>query len=56
MILTTTVYQRNNKNENKTSIDLGQCEDELKIFYNISNSSSLYIFKIEIKEEGMKIP
>jgi len=56
MILTTTVYQRNNKNENKTSIDLGQCEDELKIFYNISNDSSLYIYKIEIKEEGMKIP
>ena len=53
---TTTTNQKNNVNINKTTIDLGECENLLKINYNISLNSSLYIIKMDIKEEGMKIP
>ena len=54
--LTTTHNQKNNGNINKTTIDFGQCENVLKNTYNISFNNSLYIIKLEIKEEGMKIP
>ena len=48
--------QKNNIYINKTSIILGQCEYTLKKEYNISLNKSLYILKIDNKEEGMKIP
>ena len=56
--ITTTDNQRKNMhNENKTSFNLGKCEDKLKSDNNITiNDSALYIFKVEIKEQGMKIP
>ena len=54
--LTTTLNQKNNENINKTTINLGECESKLKWYYNISINDSLYIIKIDIKEEGMKIP
>ena len=41
---------------NKTAINLGECETKLKNAYNISINDSLYIFKIDKKIEGMKIP
>jgi len=41
---------------NKTSINLGECENKLKNVYNISTNNSLYILKIEKKIEGMNIP
>ena len=54
--LTTTSNQKNNENINKTTINLGECEYKLKWYYNISINDSLYIIKIDLKEEGMKIP
>ena len=54
--LTTTETQKNNEYIKKTVINLGECEYKLKKVYNISINSSLYILKIEIKEEGMRIP
>ena len=54
--LTTTNNQKNNENINKTTISLGECENSLKNSYNISFNNSLYIIKLDIKEEGMKIP
>ena len=45
-----------NKERNETAINFGNCEFILKNEYNISNNSYLYIFKIDIKEEGYKIP
>ena len=47
-IFTTTDNQKNNKNNNYSIIDLGECENILKNHYNISNNESLLIFKIEI--------
>ena len=37
-----------------TRIDLGECENLLRDFYNISINESLYIKKIDIYQEGMK--
>ena len=52
--LTTSENQRNNINNNMTRIDLGECENLLRDFYNISINESLYIKKIDIYQEGMK--
>ena len=54
--LTTTHNQKEYINENKSSINLGKCENQLKLAYNISFNDSLFILKIDKKEEGMKIP
>ena len=68
-ILTTTEKQKeilnlmNNGNNNETItknnfsvINLGECETNLKNYYNISENNSLYIFKIDIYQEGFIIP
>ena len=54
--LTTTQNQKNNINKNLTVIDLGKCEDLLREEYNISDDALLYMKKIDIIQEGMKIP
>ena len=55
--ITSTYNQLNIKeNINKTTIDLMDCDSKLRHIYNITNDSSLYILKIDVKEEGMKIP
>ena len=54
--ITTTENQKNNINNNTTIVDLGNCEKELKKYYNISNESLLYMIKLEINQDGMKIP
>ena len=52
----TDTEKEKNKERNETAINLGNCEFVLKKEYNISNNSYLYIFKIDIKEEGYIIP
>ena len=56
--LSTTEKEKNNiNNENiKTAINLSECENILRIKNNIPINDSLYIFKLEVEEEGMKIP
>ena len=55
--LTTTKSQKDDKNNrNKTIIDLSECEDILKNKYNITENEFIYMKKIELYEEGMKIP
>ena len=54
--LTNTHNQRNIVNKNKTTIDLGECENKLKQINKIPIDDSLYILKYDIKEEGMNIP
>ena len=53
--ITTTDNQKKNENNNVTKINLGECEKRLKDYYKIPNDESLYILKVDIKEEGMKI-
>ena len=56
--LTSTNNQKNTEyqNNNKTTINFNYCEEELKLYYNISQNDSLYIIKIDVKEKGMNIP
>ena len=54
--LTSTNNQKNNENLNDITMDFGQCENILKVNYNISKNDSLYILQIIYEEKGMKIP
>ena len=55
--LTTTENQKNEeKNINATTIDLKDCEKRLKDEYHIPSDELLYIKKIDVAQEGMKIP
>ena len=56
--LTTTQSQKNktNENDNSTTLDLDECENDLRTFYNLSNYTTLYMKKIDIIQEGIKIP
>ena len=54
--LTSTQNQKLNQDKNVTTINLGMCEDKLREYYNISHNDSLYILKIDVEQEGMKIP
>ena len=58
MIITNSENQRRQKtlNISLTTIDLGECETKLKQEYNISKNKSLYIFKVDILQDGLKIP
>ena len=51
---TTSTNQRNNKNSNMTTIDLGTCEALLRIAYNISSNETLYMKKMDIVQEETK--
>ena len=54
--LTTSDNQKNNENNNMTTINLGECENLLRKEYNIPDEEYLYIKKIDVVQEGMKIP
>ena len=54
--LTTSQNQKNDTNNNITSIDLGECETELRSHYNLTNNEILYIKKMDVIQEGMQIP
>ena len=58
MSLTNNYNQRKNfeENNNKTSINLTQCENRLRSVNGIPSNVSIYIIKIEVEEKGMKIP
>ena len=56
--LTTTENQKNQNSENvnTTTINLGKCEDLLRQTYNISDDQKIYMKKIDVIQEGLKIP
>ena len=55
--LSTTENQKNNENKtNLTSINLNGCEELLRKEYNININEKIYIKKIDIEQEGFKIP
>ena len=55
--LTTTQNQKNDKqNANLTTIDLGECEQLLRKAYNIPKDEMLFMKKVDVIIEGMKIP
>ena len=48
--------QNKNKNSKTSSIELGECENTLKEYYNIDKTESLYILKIDAEVEGKTGP
>jgi surface protein len=54
--ITTSKNQNNNANKNESIIKLGECEKKLRTVYNMSDNSSVIIFKIDIYEENFLIP
>ena len=54
--ITSTENQKNNNNKSSTSIDLGNCENKLKVEYNIPENFSLYILKIDALLEDLRVP
>ena len=55
-ITTTDNQNNNNKYLNISIIRLGECENELKKYYDIDEKESLIIFKIDKYEESVLIP
>ena len=51
---TTSDHQKNNINNNMSSINLGECENLLRKYYNISNNETIYMKKIDVVQEGKK--
>ena len=47
---------KNIKNVNTTTINIGVCENLLRKAYNISQDQKIYMKKIDVIQEGMKIP
>ena len=54
--LDTSENQKKESNQNISTIDLGECENKIKDEYNISRNKSLLIFKLDINQNGYKIP
>ena len=52
--ISTFEYQKNNEDPDISSIDLGACESTLKSHYNLTDSDSLVIFKIDTKNNEKK--
>ena len=55
-LLTSSYNQNNNLNNNISTINLSECENELKRNYKINNNTTLLILKIDIFEDGLLIP
>ena len=53
---TTTYFQKKYYYNNTSIINLGKCEEELKNYYNISNTSILYILMIDFNLKGINYP
>ena len=43
-------------NQNVTTIDLGDCENKLRNYYNLSSNETIYMKKIDVIQEGFNIP
>ena len=54
--ITSTENQKNNKNNNISTIELGDCENALRAYYNISDSEPLYILKVDYFKQDYLIP
>ena len=54
--IVTTYNQKNNREDNISIVELGECEIELRNHHNISKKDSLLIFKIDIYKEGSLTP
>ena len=56
LLLTTSRNQKNSTNNNRTVIDLNDCETSLRSKNQIPDEEDLFIKKIDVNQDGMKIP
>ena len=56
VIISTSENQKNNIDNNATTVDLGECENSLRQSYNLLDNETVYIKMLEIYQEGMRIP
>ena len=56
LYLSTVETQKNNSDKNMSTIDLGECGNELKIIYNINEAQSLIILKVDYFSNDSLIP
>jgi surface protein len=54
--ITSTENQKNNKNNNISKIELGDCENALRTYYSISDNEPLYILKVDYFKQDYLIP
>ena len=54
--ITSPINQKNNEYNNISNIIIGECENDLRNYYNISSNITLIILKIDIYEKGLLIP
>ena len=54
--ITTTKNQKNDQSNNITTINFEKCEEKIKSEYKIPEYKSLYILKVDAKQNGIKIP
>ena len=54
--LTSIENQKKMIKHNKTAIDFSECENLLRIYYNISDNKALYMKKVDLYQEYLKIP
>ena len=54
--ITSSDNQNNKIYNNISTIKLGECENKLKGYYNLSKNESLLIFKVDVYKEGFLIP
>ena len=54
--LTNTDNQKKNKNKNVSTLNLGECENELKKQYKIDINEPLLIFKIDVLDKDLNYP
>ena len=54
--LTTTENQKNNNDSNITTIDLEECEILLRNHYKLREDQKIFIKRVDVIQEGMKIP
>ena len=57
LVVITSAYNQNNKDyKNMSTIQLGECENILRQIYNISESNTIIILKVEYYKQGLLIP
>ena len=54
--LTTTQNIKNNIDDYLTGINLDNCENLLRAYYNISDDKLLYLKKIDVEQDGLNMP
>ena len=51
-----TITRTQEESEKDDGIYLGECEERLKKYYNISENETLYILRLDVRQIGLLVP